>query len=247
MYGENIIMTKNDFKLTTVTNGKAEIEALSRALASKISMLRKAGLSLTVILEGLDASGKSGCAKRISEFMSDSEFNVVHISAPTEEEKSHVWLWRFWRDIPAVGKIAVFDRSWYGRVLVERVEKLCTEDDWRRAYSEINDFEKYITSNGSLLMKFWLDVSAEEQLKRFSERAADPKKAYKITDEDWRNRAKRKDYDNAVSDMIRTCDKDLARWYVIPANNKKNARATVLRTIINEIEKKVSGSRQKPQ
>lgn len=172
--------------------------------------------------------------------MSKSDCNVIHIAAPTGEEKSRVWLWRFWKEIPAAGHAAIFDRSWYGRVLVERVEKLCSEDEWKRAYGEINDFEKYLTSNGTVLVKFWLDISAEEQLRRFGNRAADPKKAYKITDEDWRNRARRGDYDAAVSEMLKSCDKDFARWYVIPANQKKNARATVLRTIINEIEKKGS-------
>lgn len=231
-------MKTNEKILSEQTDDKIEIERLSRTLAEKASLLNKRGMSLVIALEGLDASGKSGCAKRITEFMNKEYFKVVHISAPTDEEKKYPWLWRFWKETPRIGNTAVFDRSWYGRVLVERVEKLCSEEEWKRAYGEINKFEQYLTDNGVLLVKFWLDISDEEQLKRFRDRASDPKKAHKITDEDWRNRSRRSEYEKAVLDMFRFCDKETARWYVVPANQKKTARKTVLKTIINEIEKR---------
>ncbi len=207
-----------------------DVVELSRRFGSLASSL--GDRSLIVVLEGLDASGKSGCASRITEHIPEDVYRTVHVTAPDDEEKRYGYLWRFWRQIPPSGGITVFDRSWYGRVLVERVDSLCTAKDWRRAYGEINDFERYLTDNGAVLMKFWLEVSDEVQLERFLARAEDPRKRHKITEDDWKGRAKRTLYDRAVSDMFRETDTKYAPWHVIPANHKKSARAKVLSKLI---------------
>jgi len=208
---------------------------LSEILARQVKKLICVKKSLIVVLEGYDASGKSGCAERIVRYMDENDYKVIHTAAPTEDELSFCYMMRFWRDIPRIGKVAVFDRSWYGRVLVERVDGLCTEEEWQRAYGEINDFEKYLTSNGAVLLKFWLDVSEEEQLKRFRKRAEDPSKRHKITGDDWLNRSKRKLYDDALYDMLKFTDNSESMWHVIPANDKKAARTAILKTVTDAV------------
>ena len=154
---------------------------------------------------------------------------VIPISAPTDEELAHHYLWRFWRHIPRAGFITIYDRSWYGRVLVERVEKLTPREDWSRAYAEINHFEEQLTEDGNILLKFWLHISPDEQLRRFEERQQTPWKQYKITDEDWRNREKRDAYSVAADEMFLRTSTAYAPWHIIPAENKKYARLAVLR------------------
>ena len=211
------------------------VKRLSRHVANLTKNLTECEKSLIIVLEGYDASGKSGCAKRIVRFMDPDMFDVIHISAPTADERRYNYMKRFWDDIPASGKIAVFDRSWYGRVLVERIDSFCTEEEWRRAYSEINNFEKFLTDNGAILLKFWLEVSEEVQLQRFCERAEDPTKRHKITNDDWHNRSKRRLYEAAASEMLKETDTSYARWHVIPSNNKKASRTAVLKTIIEAV------------
>jgi AMP-polyphosphate phosphotransferase len=194
------------------------------------------GPPLLVLFEGWDASGKGGSIKRLVAPLDPRHVRVVQFAAPTPDEKRHHFLWRFWPVLPGWGGMAVFDRSWYGRVLVERVDGLATREQWLRAYDEINSFERSIADEGTILVKLWLHISAAEQLKRFERRAADPLKAWKLTDEDWSNREKRGEYEQAVEEMIARTDEPKARWRLIPAESKRHARVAVLGAVIESIE-----------
>lgn len=218
-----------------VTPHEGVVKSLSRHVAGLVENLCDRGKSLIIVLEGYDASGKSGCAKRIVRFMDPDLFTVIHTSAPNADERRYNYMKRFWNDVPPTGKVAVFDRSWYGRVLVERIDSFCTEEEWQRAYGEINNFERFLTDNGAILLKFWLDVSEEVQLQRFCERAEDPTKRHKITSDDWHNRSKRQLYETAATEMLKKTDTSYARWHVIPSNNKKTSRTAVLKAIIEAV------------
>jgi len=193
--------------------------------------------SLVVAFEGLDAAGKGGAIRRLTRAIDPRQWEVVPISAPTEEDLLHPWLWRFWQHVPASGDVTIFDRSWYGRVLVERVDGLIPKADWQRAWQEIRDFEKALTDHGVVLVKIWLALSAEEQMRRFHARQDDPHKRYKITDEDWKAFEKRDAYLNAVSEMIRETDRRHAPWTVVSAEDKRHARVAVLRAISERMKK----------
>jgi polyphosphate kinase 2 (PPK2 family) len=195
------------------------------------------GPPLCVVFEGWDASGKGGVIKRLVDHLDPRHVRVAQFAAPTYDEKRHHFLWRFWPVLPGWGGMAVFDRSWYGRVLVERVEGFAAEDAWRRAYGEIRDFETTLAAEGTILVKFWLHVSPEEQLRRFESRRDDPYRAWKLTDEDWRNRAKRPDYEAAVEEMLERTDTSTAPWHVVAADDKRTARVTVVRTVCAAIER----------
>ena len=215
---------------------KDDLRELSCSTALMIEGLEERGKSLIIVLEGLDAAGKSGCAKCIAKRADPSHIRIVHTGAPTAEELTYNYLYRFWRDIPPTGSAAVFDRSWYGRVLVERVEELCSRSDWERAYGEMCAFEEFLTSNGAVIEKFWLDIPPEVQLERFMRRMSDPSRRYKLTEDDWRGRLKRREYDAAAEDMLRRTDTQYAPWTVVPAADKRAARAAVLRRIISRVE-----------
>jgi polyphosphate:AMP phosphotransferase len=193
--------------------------------------------SLVLVFEGNDAAGKGGSIRRVIEFLDPRRYRVNQFAAPTDEEKAQPYLWRFWRRLPRRGHIAIFDRSWYGRVLVERVEGFCSEADWRRAYSEINDFESELASAGSVVIKFWLAIDKDEQEQRFKAREETNYKQYKITDEDWRNREKWDEYAQAVCDMVDHTGTSEAPWVMVEANDKFYARIKVLETICEQIEK----------
>ncbi len=193
-------------------------------------------ISVVAAFEGCDAAGKGGAIRRVTQALDAKKYDVIPIAAPTDEERSRPYLWRFWRHLPERGRIAIFDRSWYGRVLVERIEKYCGETDWMRAYGEINDFEEQLIDNRTVVVKFWLQISQEEQLRRFQERETTPFKQHKITDEDWRNREKWDAYNIAVCEMIDRTSTERAPWTLIPANDKYYARLAVLRTLIDAIE-----------
>jgi polyphosphate:AMP phosphotransferase len=193
--------------------------------------------SLVLVFEGNDAAGKGGSIRRVIEFLDPRRYRVNQFAAPTDEEKAQPYLWRFWRRLPGRGHIAIFDRSWYGRVLVERVEGFCSEADWRRAYSEINDFENEMAEAGSVVAKFWLAIDKDEQEARFKAREETGYKRYKITDEDWRNREKWDEYAVAVCDMIDLTSTSVAPWTLVEANDKYYARVKVLKTICEQIEK----------
>jgi polyphosphate kinase 2 (PPK2 family) len=183
------------------------------------------------VFEGWDAAGKGGAIKRVTETLEPRGYTVSSFAAPRGEEKTHHYLWRFWRVLPRAGHLGVFDRSYYGRVLVERVEGFCSEAEWRRAYREINEFEAQQASFGMVICKFWLQVSAEEQLRRFRERERDPFRQYKLTPEDWRNRARWAEYEAAVEDMLHETSTPAAPWTVVEANDKRHARVKVLTTV----------------
>jgi len=193
-------------------------------------------LPVLVAFEGVDAAGKGGAIRRITGALDARQYEVHAIAAPSDEELAQPYLWRFWRRLPPHGRIAVFDRSWYGRVLVERVEGLCAEYDWMRAYSEINDFEEQLVRHGAVLVKFWLQISAEEQLQRFKEREDIGYKRYKLTPEDWRNRDKWQAYEKAACDMIDRTGTEIAPWTLIAANDKRHARIEVLKTLCERLE-----------
>jgi AMP-polyphosphate phosphotransferase len=192
--------------------------------------------SLICVFEGSDAAGKGGAIRRVTASMDARGYQIVPIAAPTEEERAQPYMWRFWRHMPRVGRVAIFDRSWYGRVLVERVEGYCAEADWLRAYTEINDFEHELSGAGAVIVKFWLQVSKEEQLRRFKEREKIEFKRFKITDEDWRNREKWDAYHHAICDMVDRTSTGMAPWTLVEANDKGYARVKVIRTICERLE-----------
>jgi polyphosphate kinase 2 (PPK2 family) len=193
-------------------------------------------IALVAAFEGNDAAGKGGAIRRVTAALDPRRFDVHSIAAPSDEEKARPYLWRFWRHVPAKGEVAIFDRTWYGRVLVERVEGFCAEAGWLRAYNEINDFETQLTANGIVVVKFWLAIGQDEQLARFKAREQIPFKQYKITPEDWRNRDKWDAYAQAVGDMVDRTSTERAPWTLIEAQDKRFARLKVLETICARIE-----------
>ncbi len=195
--------------------------------------------ALIIAFEGADAAGKGGAIRRVMSAMDARQYQIVPIAAPTEEERAQPYLWRFWRHMPRLGRVVIFDRTWYGRVLVERVEGFCSTADWLRAYSEINDFEHDLWHAGGIVIKFWLQISDEEQLKRFEERAQVEHKRFKITEEDWRNREKAGAYHEAICDMIERTSSGTAPWTLVESNDKYFARVKVLRTICERLEKEL--------
>ncbi len=192
-------------------------------------------LPVILVFEGMDASGKGGTIKRLTEKMDPRGYVVWPIAAPHGDDRERHYLYRFWRRFPEQGQIAIFDRSWYGRVLVERLEGFCSEEAWRRAYSEINQFERQFTDFGGVIFKFWMHISKEEQLERFRERERVNYKSWKITDEDWRNRAKWEDYQAAARDMVLKTSTANAPWTLVEANDKLFSRIKVLRTVAEKL------------
>lgn len=192
--------------------------------------------SVVLLFEGWDAAGKGGAIRRLTSAMDARLYRVISIAAPTDEELAQQYLWRFWRHIPRAGYFTLYDRSWYGRVLVERIEQFATDQEWGRAYQEINNFEEQLVNHGNVLMKFWLHIDKEEQLARFQARETTPWKNYKITEDDWRNRDKWDAYKLAVHDMVARTSTDKAPWQLIPANDKAYARAEILKRVCAKIE-----------
>ncbi|WXL27543.1 polyphosphate:AMP phosphotransferase [Ectopseudomonas mendocina] len=214
-------------------------EQLAIEQASLSSLLRDKRMrkhSLVAVFEGNDAAGKGGAIRRVIGALDPRQYRIVPVAAPTDEERQQPYLWRFWRHLPARGQFTLFDRSWYGRVLVERVEEFCSPSDWLRAYGEINDFEQQMTDAGVVLVKFWLAIDQKTQLKRFKEREKIPFKRFKITEEDWRNREKWPLYRDAVGDMVDRTSTEIAPWTLVEANDKRFARIKVLRTINQALE-----------
>ncbi|MDQ5944900.1 MAG: AMP-polyphosphate phosphotransferase, partial [Pseudomonadota bacterium] len=197
--------------------------------------------SLILAFEGSDAAGKGGTIRRIAEAMDARQYQIIPVAAPTDEERAQPYLWRFWRHIPRLGRVSIFDRTWYGRVLVERVEGFCSESDWLRAYAEINDFEHALVQSGAIVVKFWLQVSNDEQLRRFKEREKTEFKRFKITDEDWRNREKWDAYGQAVCDLVERTSTGRSPWTLVEANDKNHARVKVLKTLCERVERVLEG------
>ncbi|MDY0268579.1 polyphosphate:AMP phosphotransferase [Trichloromonas sp.] len=219
---------------------KKEYEEQLAYWQGKLNKLsRKKGfseISVVAVFEGNDAAGKGGSIRRVTGALDARRYQVVPIAAPTDEEADHPYLWRFWRHLPERGKLVIFDRSWYGRVLVERVEGFCAEADWMRAYGEINDFEEQLIRNRTLVVKFWLSIDPDEQLRRFKEREEIPFKNFKITEDDWRNREKWPLYEEAVCDMVERTGTQIAPWTLVEANSKRYARVKILKTLVECIE-----------
>jgi len=192
--------------------------------------------SLILVFEGVDAAGKGGAIRRVTSALDARQYETVSVAAPTEEERAHPYLWRFWQHVPPFGGIAIFDRSWYGRVLVERVEGYCTVEDWMRAYDEINQFEEQLSDDGAVIVKFWLQISKREQLRRFRAREKVAFKQFKITPDDWRNRKKWDAYEKAICDMVDRTSTEIAPWTLVEAEDKRYARVKVLKTIVKRLE-----------
>ncbi len=193
--------------------------------------------SLVLVFEGMDAAGKGGAIRRLTAALDPRQFQVVPVAAPTDEESAHPYLWRFWRQLPRWRHVTIFDRSWYGRVLVERIEGFCAEADWLRAYAEINDFEHELVTAGTIVLKFWLQIDRQEQLRRFKHREKVAHKRFKITPEDWRNRDKWRDYQKAAVDMIDRTSTGRAPWVIVPANDKNFARVMIAQRVVKHLER----------
>ena len=213
----------------------ARLAQLRLTLGGQIGEQR-IGPGVLVLFEGWDASGKGGAIKRLVAPLDPRHVRVCQFAAPTPDESRHHFLWRFWQFLPGMGGMAIFDRTWYGRVLVERVEGFAARDQWMRAYDEINGFERSLTDEGTILVKVWLQISDEEQLKRFQRREKDPLKSWKLTEEDWRNREKRDVYEAAIEDMLAQTDQPHAPWDLIAAESKRFARVEVIETVSARIE-----------
>ena len=226
--------------------GKSEAADRLEAASQRLLHLRlllggqigehRLGPPLCVLFEGWDASGQGGAIKRLVDQLDPRHVRVAQFAAPTYDEKRHHFLWRFWPVLPGWGGMAVLDRTWYGRVLVERVEGFATEDQWQRAYAEIVDLETTLAAEGTILVKFWMHLSPEEQLRRFESRRDDPYRAWKLTAEDWRNREKRPAYEAAVEDMLERTDHPSGPWHVVAGDDKRWARVAVVRTVCEAIE-----------
>jgi polyphosphate kinase 2 (PPK2 family) len=210
--------------------------ALRLVLAGLIGDEKRIGPPLCCVFEGWDASGKGGAIKRLVDRLDPRHVRVKSYAAPSYDETRHHYLWRFWPALPGWGGMAVLDRSWYGRVLVERVEGFATKEQWKRAYEEINEFERMLAAEGTILVKFWLHVSSEEQRKRFEARAQDPLKSWKLTEDDWRNRSKRRQYKAAIEDMLERTDSEWAPWTLVEGDSKRWARVKVVETVNAAIE-----------
>jgi len=224
----------------TLSLAKPDSEAAVLRLQSRLNQLvrrlQKREKSAILVFEGPDAAGKGGAIRRITWALDARSYRLIPIAAPTDEERAHHYLWRFWRHLPRQGRLTIFDRSWYGRVLVERVEGFASEPDWQRAYQEINEFEHELQQSGVILLKFWLHISAEEQLRRFEERRRNPAKRYKITAEDYRNREQANQYEAAAAEMLARCSPPGARFTLVEANDKRFARVKVLQAVCDQLE-----------
>lgn len=240
---KNSLVWKKGLRLDSLEHPSVEEDDYKRLLKqAQLKLLTyqralaEAKRSLIVVFEGPDAAGKGGTIKRMLERLDPRLLRVHSIVKPTEEEYAHHYLWRFWNRLPPYGQTAVFDRSWYGRVLVERVEEFATDKQWKRSYAEINEFERLLIDDGAILVKIYLHISKDEQLLRFKRREADPYKHWKITDEDWRNRRKWNEHNEAAEDMFEKTSPQDAPWRIIPANYKWNARVEAVRIVLDAME-----------
>ncbi len=226
---------------------KEKLDRLQKKLEYLHSEIYRLRIPVVIGFEGWDAGGKGGAIKRLTSHLDPRGYKVNPTSAPNDEERVHHYLWRFWNNMPKAGHIAIFDRTWYGRVMVERIEGFCSEEDWRRAYQEINEMEAHMANFGAVVIKFWLHIDKDEQERRFKERMEDPAKQWKITDEDWRNREKWDEYETAVNEMLVRTSTTYAPWTIVEGNSKYYARIKVLETVVKALEDKIEeiGSEKK--
>lgn len=227
---------------------KEEYKNKLKKLQDKLSILHnemyQKRIPVVLAFEGWDAGGKGGAIKRITECIDPRGYEVIPTASPNDIEKSHHYLWRFWKKIPKAGHLAIFDRTWYGRVMVERIEGFCSEEEWKRAYNEINHMEEHLANSGCIVLKFWMHIDKEEQERRFKERQENPAKQWKITEEDWRNRAKWEEYERAVDEMIVRTSTPYAPWIIVEANSKYYARIKVLETVIKALEETIKKNKK---
>lgn len=223
-------------KTLTDEEYRKELRELQKKLGELHNKLYRKKVPVIIAYEGWDAAGKGGNIKRITGALDPRGFEVHPIASPEPHEKARHYLWRFWNRLPKTGHIVIFDRTWYGRVMVERLEGFCSENDWQRAYNEINEFEKELSDWGAVIIKFWVQIDKETQLERFTERQNTPEKQWKITEEDWRNREKWDLYEGAVNEMLQKTNTSYAPWYILESNDKKYARIKALKIVINAIE-----------
>ena len=240
------ILSKADLSLTyTKEEYKARLAKLQKKMEKLHGELYRRRIPVILGFEGWDAGGKGGAIKRLTEKMDPRGFVVHPTASPNDIEKAHHYLWRFWVDMPKAGHVTIFDRTWYGRVMVERIEGFCSRQEWQRAYKEINDMEKDLADAGAIVLKFWMQIDKDEQAKRFSARQENPEKQWKITDEDWRNREKWDQYEEAVDEMLIRTSTPYAPWIVVEGNCKYYARIKVLETVVNAIEKRLEKDAEK--
>lgn len=232
----NVLRKLNLKKKLSDNAYEKKLAELQGALNSLSRHLYERKRSMIVVFEGADAAGKGGAIRRLTGAMDARLFEVSSVAAPTDEERAHPYLWRFWRNLPRLGRVTIYDRSWYGRVLVERVEGFAPPADWKRAYNEINEFEEQLVRFGTIVVKFWLHISPEEQLERFKDRQHTPYKQYKITVEDWRNRKKWGAYEAAACEIVEKTGTEHAPWTLVEANDKNHARVKVLKTVVSALE-----------
>ena len=236
-------LTKDDLKYyadyTMTKETKKKKKDLQKRMEKLHNQMYLQRVPVVLAFEGWDAGGKGGAIKRITQCMDARGYEVVPIASPNDIEKAHHYLWRFWNHFPKDGHMAIFDRTWYGRVLVERVEGFATEEEWKRAYQEINDMEAHLVKSGTIVLKFWMHIDKDEQEKRFKQRMETPEKQWKITDEDWRNRDKWDDYEKAVDEMMLRTSTTEAPWHIIEANSKLYARIKVLEIVVEALEKRL--------
>lgn len=226
-------------KSLTKETYKKKLKALQEKLSVLHSELYKRRIPVILGFEGWDAGGKGGAIKRVTEYLDPRGYEVVPTASPNDIEKAHHYLWRFWESMPKAGHIALFDRTWYGRVMVERIEGFCSEAEWKRAYKEINEMEEHMANFGAIIIKFWMQIDKDEQERRFKERMETPEKQWKITDEDWRNREKWDQYLEAVDEMILRTSTSYAPWVIVEGNNKYYARIKVLETVVKALEERL--------
>ena len=234
------ILSNADLSLSyTKEEYKEKLKKLQKRMEILHGELYRRRIPVVLGFEGWDAGGKGGAIKRLTEKMDSRGYVVNPTASPNDIEKAHHYLWRFWRAMPKDGHVAIFDRTWYGRVMVERIEGFCTKQEWQRAYKEMNDMEKDLADSGAIVMKFWMQIDKDEQERRFKARQENPEKQWKITDEDWRNREKWDQYEDAVNEMLLRTSTEYAPWVVVEGNCKYYARVKVLETVVDAIEKRL--------
>lgn len=237
---ESSVLSKVDLTLAyTEEEYKRKLKALQERLGLLHSELYRKRIPMVLGFEGWDAGGKGGAIKRLTDAMDPRGYLVSPTAAPTTVEKNHHYLWRFWKAMPKDGHVTIFDRTWYGRVMVERIEGFCTKEEWQRAYREINDMEAHLARSGAIVLKFWMQIDKDEQERRFKERMENPQKQWKITEEDWRNREKWDLYEEAVNEMIIRTSTSYAPWIIVEGNNKYYARVKVLETVVKAMEERL--------
>jgi polyphosphate:AMP phosphotransferase len=240
------VLSKVDLTLTIEPDEyKEKMDEYQKEIRKLQYKLFRQGVPTIIAFEGWDAAGKGGAIKRVTSNMDPRGYYVVPTSAPGLVDKNYNYLWRFWREMPAKGFVAIFDRTWYGRVMVERVEGFATEEEWRRAYREINDMEEELVACGAILLKFWLQISPDEQYRRFKAREENPQKQWKITDEDWRNREKRDKYEPAINEMLFRTSTSLAPWTLVEAECKHYGRLKVIKTIVEAMRERANSGKGK--